>query len=460
MTPTLRLLAATALASAASISVHAQDAQSPMAADQELGKRFEVRAADLPEPYLEEAVRNAPKVIPRDGSEPKAAQGFKVSLFAEGLKHPRKLLVLENGDVLLAEQEAGYITFLRDEDSDGKADTVSRFAGGFEEPYGMAVVPDGEHKGHILVADAQGIWRVPFKLGGIRPDMGALLKQGADATGPQTPADHIAVTEQGVFGLVEGHISRALAIDPKDGALYVGVGSMGNIAEEPAMKASIQVFDADGKNQRTFASGMRNPTGIHFHPDTGELWAVVQERDGLGNQLVPDFMTRVSEGDFYGWPYAYIGGKPMPDFAERAPDKVEQTKMPDLLFEAHSSAMDFAFVPDSWPEDYRGDAIVVLKGSWNRAEPTGYKLVRAAFSEGAPEGWYDNFLTGFWTEGDARAKVWGRPASVAFLPDGGLLVADDSGGTIWKVSPADPIQTGATKPEMPAGETQPETPAE
>jgi glucose/arabinose dehydrogenase len=453
----LRLTAATALATAASTIVQAQDAQSPMT-DQEIGKRFEVRAEDLPKPYADEAVRNAPKVIPRNGEEPRAPQGFSVSLFAEGLKHPRKLLVLENGDVLLAEQDAGYITFLRDENGDGKADTVSRFADGFEEPYGMAVVPDGEHKGHILVADAQGIWRVPFKMGGIRPDMGNLLKQGGEATGPQTPADHIAVTEQGIFGPVQGHTSRALAVDPKDGALYVGVGSMGNIAEEPEMKASIQVFDADGKNQRTFASGMRNPTGIHFHPDTGELWAVVQERDGLGNQLVPDYMTRVTEGDFYGWPYAYIGGKPMPDFAERAPDKVEQTKMPDLLFEAHSSAMDFAFVPDSWPEEYRGDAIVVLKGSWNRADPTGYKLVRAGFSEGAPEGWYDNFLTGFWTEGDARANVWGRPASVAFLPDGGLLVADDSGGTIWKVSPADPVATGAT--EMPAGEMQPATPAE
>jgi glucose/arabinose dehydrogenase len=455
----LRLTAATALATAASTVVQAQDAQSPMA-DQELGKRFEVRVENLPEPYADEAVRNAPKVIARNGEEPRAPQGFSVSLFAQDLKHPRKLLVLANGDVLLAEQDAGYITFLRDEDGDGKADTVSRFADGFEEPYGMAVVPDGEHKGHILVADAQGIWRVPFKMGGIRPDMGNLLKQGGEATGPQTPADHIAVTEQGVFGPVQGHTSRALAVDPKDGSLYVGVGSMGNIAEEPEMKASIQAFDADGKNQRTFASGMRNPTGIHFHPDTGELWAVVQERDGLGDRLVPDYMTRVAEGDFYGWPYAYLGGKPMPDFAERAPNKVEQTKMPDLLFEAHSSAMDFAFVPNSWPEEYRGDAIVVLKGSWNRADPTGYKLVRAAFSEGAPEGWYDNFLTGFWTEGDSRANVWGRPASVAFLPDGGLLVADDSGGTIWKVSPSDQLETGATAPEMPAGETQPESPAE
>jgi glucose/arabinose dehydrogenase len=160
-------------------------------------------------------------------------------------------------------------------------------------------------------------------------------------------------------------------------------------------------------------------------------------------------MTRVSEGDFYGWPYGYLG-KPMPGFAERAPEKVEQAKMPAVLFEAHSSAMDFAFVPDSWPQEYRGDAIVVLKGSWNRADPTGYKLVRVDFENGEPTGWYDNFLTGFWIEGDQKATVWGRPASVTFLPDGGLLVADDTGGTVWKVNPVDPTETSDTPAEMPA----------
>lgn len=453
-------MAAAALATVLPTAACTLDAQPQTATDQELGKRFEVRAEDLPEPYADESARNSPKLIPRDGKEPQAPQGFTVSLFAEGLENPRKLLVLENGDVLLAEQHPGYITFLRDEDGDGKADIVSRFAGGFETPYGMAVVPGGEHKGDILVADTQGIWRVPFKLGDTKPNLGALLTEGAGATGPKTPNDHVAVTGQGVFGAVEGHTTRSLAIGPKDGALYVGVGSMDNLAEEPEVKASIQMFDADGKNQRTFASGMRNPTGIHFHPETGELWAVVQERDGMGSGLVPDFMTRVTEGDFYGWPYAYTGGKPMPDFAERAPDKVKQTKMPDLLFEAHSSAMDFAFVPDSWPEDYRGDAIVALRGSWNRAEPTGYKLVRAAFNEGRPEGWYDNFLIGFWIQGASRARVWGRPASLAFLPDGGLLVADDSGGTVWKISPVDQMHTGATKTERPAGEAQPKEPAE
>jgi glucose/arabinose dehydrogenase len=219
---------------------------------------------------------------------------------------------------------------------------------------------------------------------------------------------------------------------------------MGNISEEPEPRASVQRFDADGGNQTTFVSGTRNPIGIHFHPETGDLWAVVQERDGLGSELVPDYLARLGEGEFYGWPYSYLGGKPQPDFAERAPDKAKNARMPDLLFMSHSSVMDFAFVPKGWPEGWQGDAIVALKGSWNRAEPTGYKLVRAKFEDGRPAGWYENFLTGFWVDGDKRANVWGRPASVAFMPDGGVLVADDSGGTVWKVSPSDMV-TGSTK---------------
>ncbi len=267
---------------------------------------------------------------------------------------------------------------------------------------------------------------------------------GKGAGGMPSAGPRVAVTQRGVFGVPDGHSTRSLVADPRDGTLYAGVGSAGNIDEEPEPRATIQAFDADGSGQRTFASGTRNPVGMHLHPSTGRLWAVVQERDGMGNDLVPDYLTEVRQGDFYGWPYAYADGKPMPGFAERAPDKVAATKTPKLMFQAHSSAMDFAFVPDSWPKAYRGDAIVALKGSWNRTPPTGYKLVRAKFENGEPAGWYDNFLTGFWVAGTKRAQVWGRPASVAFLPDGGLLVADDTGGTVWKVTPPDPERTGAT----------------
>jgi len=243
------------------------------------------------------------------------------------------------------------------------------------------------------------------------------------------------ITKKGVFGIVQGHANRHLAIDPKTGALFVGVGSSGNIGVEPEVKATIQRFEADGSGQTTYSSGMRNPTALAFHPDTGDLYAVVQERDGLGDRLVPDFLTRVEKGAFYGWPYSYIGQNPQPGFASMRPDKVQAAIVPDLLFEAHSSLLDLVFYTgEQFPAEYRGDAFVALKGSWNRSEPTGYKVVRLPFKDGRPQGQYVNFMTGFWVSGINRAEVWGRPAALAVAKDGALLVADDTGGTIWRIS--------------------------
>jgi glucose/arabinose dehydrogenase len=168
---------------------------------------------------------------------------------------------------------------------------------------------------------------------------------------------------------------------------------------------------------------------------TGDLWAVVQERDGLGDGLVPDFMTRPAAEEFYGWPYAYIGPNPQPGFADKAPERVKGSKAPDLLFEPHSAAMDLVFYDGTqFPDEYRGSAFVVLKGSWNRSDPVGYKVVRVPFKEGRPEGWYQNFLTGFWVSGKQRAEVWGQPAAITVAKDGSLLVADDTGGTIWRIA--------------------------
>jgi glucose/arabinose dehydrogenase len=201
------------------------------------------------------------------------------------------------------------------------------------------------------------------------------------------------------------------------------------------MRASVQRFDADGSNQRTVVEGVRNPIGLDFHPETGQLWMTVQERDGLGDGLVPDFMAPVEMGADYGFPHAYIGSNPQPDFAERNPERVEASMVPPLLFEAHSAAMSFAFYDEeSFPEEYYGDALVPLKGSWNRSDPTGYKVVRAHFENGQPTGTYENFVTGFWVSGDERAEVWGRPADVDVMPDGSVLIADDTGGTIWRVT--------------------------
>jgi glucose/arabinose dehydrogenase len=351
--------------------------------DQELGKSQTVRPADLPAPRATRPVSNGPLTLPFDGQTPKVPQGFSATLFAQ-LEHPRRLLVLPNGDIIVAEQKPGHLTLLRG-DAEGKAEFIERHAEGFNQPYGLAW-RDGE----VLVADQDGIWKIPHTLGNVRTGHGE--NEAAEVPIEQRkPSPHFngqaMLTSKGVFGLVRGHANRPLAIDPKTGALYVGVGSSGNIGVEPAVKATIQRFEPDGSGQTTYASGLRNTCGLAIHPDTGELWGVVQERDGLGDRLVPDFMVQPEQGAFYGWPYAYTGQHPQPGFAKRAPEKVKASKLPDLLFESHSSAMDLTFYSGSQvPADYAGSAFVVLKGSWNRAEPTGYKVVRVPFKDGRPVG--------------------------------------------------------------------------
>ena len=402
-------------------------------AEHEIGRRFHVDPADLPAPKTGPIVTNRPLTMRYDGQVPQVPPGFTATPFATGLTNPRRLLVLPNGDVLVAEQSTGYLTLLRDEGG-GRATWIDRHVEDLNRPYGLAWQGDD-----VLVADQDGIWRVPHVLGALRAGRNVQQRVDdvpADRRKP-TPGAYGAqmITQKGVFGLAQGHQNRHLAIDPKSGALFVGVGSSGNLGVEPEPKATIQRFDADGSHQTTFASGTRNPTALAFHPQTGELYAIVQERDGLGDNLPSDYLIRVQEGGFYGWPYAYTGKHPQPSYANRAPEKVKATIAPDLLFKAHSSVLDLVFYDgDQFPSEYKGDAFVALKGSWNRSEPTGYKVVRVPFKDGRPEGSYENFVTGFWASGERRAEVWGRPAALAVAKDGSLLIADDTGGTIWRIS--------------------------
>jgi glucose/arabinose dehydrogenase len=399
----------------------------------EMGHHFRIDPADLPAPKTGPIVTSRSLIVPYSGQVPEVPPGFTATPFATGLVNPRRLLVLPNGDVLVAEQSAGYLTLLRD-DGSGHAEWIDRHVEDLNKPYGLAWQGD-----HILVADQDGIWNVPHILGALRA--GRSVAQHVDQVPPDERKPVAGaygakiITRKGAFGIVQGHQNRPLVIDPKTGALFVGVGSSGNLGVEPEPKATIQRFDADGSNQTTFASGMRNPTALAFNPETGELYALVQERDGLGDRLPPDYLTRVEERGFYGWPYAYIGKHPQAGFATRAPDKVNAAITPDLLFEAHSSALDLVFYEgEQFPPEYKGHAFVALKGSWNRSEPTGYKIVRVPFKDGRPEGYYENFVTGFWMSGEQRAEVWGRPAALAVAKDGSLLVADDTGGTIWRIT--------------------------
>ncbi|HEU0058424.1 MAG TPA: PQQ-dependent sugar dehydrogenase [Hyphomicrobiaceae bacterium] len=396
--------------------------------DQALGKSQTVRAEDLPAPGATRSVSNPPLIRPFRGQRPKLPEGFTATLYAK-LKHPRRLLVLPNGDVVVAEQDPGILTLLRG-GGDGKAEAIERYAQGFNQPYGLAW-RDGE----ILVADQDGIWKLPQPLDHARSGEGEQEGAADPRQGARHSKGQALLTSKGVFGAARGHANRPLAIEPGTGALFVGVGSVGNIGVEPPVKATIQRFAPDGSGQTTFASGLRNPCGLAINPSNGELWAVVQERDGLGDRLVPDYMVQPKAGAFYGWPYAYTGQHPQPGFASQAPEKVQASKLPDLLFEAHSAAMDLVFYNGAqFPADYRGSAFVVLKGSWNRSAPTGYKVVRVPFRDGRPVGSYENFMTGFWVAGRQRAEVWGRPAAIALAKDGALLVADDAAGTIWRVA--------------------------
>jgi glucose/arabinose dehydrogenase len=408
------------------------------AAEHDIGRRFHFDAANLPAPKTGPIVTDRSLIIPYSEQTLQVPPGFAATPFATGLVNPRRLLVLANGDILVAEQSAGYITLLRD-DGTGHAKWIDRHVEDLNRPYGLAWQGD-----RMLVADQDGIWQVPHVVGALRPGR-PVPAQRADQLPPEertaVPGAYGAelVTKRGVFGIVQGHQNRDLAIDPKTGAMFVGVGSSGNLGVEPEPKATIQRFDADGSNQTTYASGMRNPTALAFHPDTGELWALVQERDGLGDNLPSDYLARVQQNGFYGWPYAYIGNHPQAGFAQLAPDKVAASITPDLLFQAHSSVLDLAFYTGSqFPAEFRGSLFVALKGSWNRSLPTGYKVVRVPFKDGHPEGYYENFATGFWASGERRAEVWGRPAALAVAKDGALLVADDTGGTIWRISYSGP----------------------
>jgi glucose/arabinose dehydrogenase len=447
-------LAAIGLAIAPAVAERKDSASQKQAAfdpaslpDQEIGRHFVVTAKDLPPPKTGPVVASRPLTIPHTGQTLRVPDGFTATPFATGLEHPRRLLVLPNGDVLVAEQSAGYLTLLRDEDGDGKAEWMQRHVEGLNGPYGLAWRDD-----HVLVADQDGIWKVPHKLGALRAGKPGQKEKAADVPPEKrkpTPRQvgEEMITKKGVFGIVQGHANRPLVADPKNGALFVGVGSSGNIGVEPPVKATIQRFDANGANQTTVVSGVRNTTGLALQPGTGDLYAVVQERDGLGDRLVPDYLIRVKEGAFYGWPYAYIGSNPQPGFAHLRPDRVKASVVPDLLFEAHSSALDIVFYDgNQFPAAYRGSAFVALKGSWNRSEPTGYKVVRVPFKDGKPEGGYENFATGFWMSGRTRAEVWGRPAALAVMKDGSLLIADDTAGTIWRVSYSGPREQSGQPP--------------
>ncbi len=400
--PRLRLIAAAALVLLGSATA--------LAADQP-GQKFSIAFKDLPAPYATPGVANPSQKIARpEGALPQVPQGFHIEIFASGFTDARWLAIAADGDVFLAEARAGRITRLHRADGQIARSIV---ADGLKYPHGMVV------SGDVLYAsDLTAVWKLTF------PD------------GPLKPAHRERMTKAADLSPIGNHITRDLAIDSK-GTLYVGIGSASNVGEDAPTRATVQVLNRDG-TLSPFATGIRNPVGMQFYPGTDDLFVTVNERDGLGDALVPDYLTHVQRGGFYGWPYAYLGAHPDPDYGSKRPDLVAKAIAPDLLFQAHSAPLGLVFYEGAmFPASWKGDAIVALHGSWNSGAPTGYKLVRVPFRNGRPAGGYENFITGFREGGEAPgkpARVWGRPAGLAVMRDGSLLIADDVGKVLWRVT--------------------------
>jgi glucose/arabinose dehydrogenase len=407
-------VAAVASVGAASYGIAQSDEQARR--EQTPGTVIEISAKTLAKPNATPSRANASNDIPRGDKMPTVPAGFRVNVFAEDLSHARNMFVLPNGDVLLAEQRPGTVTLLRDANNDGVAEVKETFASGFNTVYGLALGKDT-----LFVADVVGIWSIPYTAGDTK-----------------ARAAQQRITADNAFGGGGGHVTRNLALSQDGSKIYVAIGSRGNIAEEPEQRATIQEFTLEGGKavkQRTFASGLRNAVGTAFYPGTNSLFTVVNERDGLGDELVPDYLTQVADGGFYGWPYSYIGSNPQQGYAEKRTDLVKKAIVPDVLFRSHSAPLGLAFYTGtSFPAEYQGGAFVALHGSWNAAKPRAYHVAFVPFKGGKPAAnSYKVFASGFWTGAD-KPEVWGRPASVAVAKDGSLLIADDGSQTIFRVS--------------------------
>ena len=413
--------------------------------------RLSVRDGTGPQPTLPEPVKTlfptvkvAEAIGWPEGAAPTAGQGLAVGAFARGLAHPRWLYVLPNGDVLVAEtnaperpeegkglkakvmkammKKAGAavpsaerISLLRDADGDGVAETRSVFLGGLHSPFGMALVGDT-----FYVANADAVVKVPYQAGATT--LAATPVQVAPL--PGGPRNH--------------HWTKSLVASRDGSRLYAGIGSNSNVAEhgmaEEKDRAAILEIDPASGATRVYASGLRNPVGMAWQPDSGMLWVAVNERDELGSDLVPDYITSVRPGGFYGWPYSYYGqhvdSRPQPP----RPDLVAQAIAPDYALGPHTASLGLTFYDGAlFPARYRGGAFVGQHGSWNRNPPSGYRVIFVPFAGGRPAGEPEEVLTGFL---DAQGRAQGRPVGVAVARDGALLVADDVGNTIWRVAPA------------------------
>lgn len=374
----------------------------------------------LPAPFATESTtkRNSMEDWP-ESVTPKAPAGFTVTKFATDLKNPRNTYIAPNGDIFVAESgtdsSADQITVFRDKDNDGTYETRQVFAEKLSQPYGMLIL-----KNNFYVANTDGLYMYPYKEGDLK------------LTGK---AQKIVELPAGGYN---NHWTRNLIANADGSKIYISVGSASNVAEhgitEETRRANILEVNPDGTGERIYASGLRNPVGMDWNPANKELWTAVNERDELGDGLVPDYVTSVKEGGFYGWPYSYYGQIEDPRMKGQGKDLVAKAIIPDVPVGAHTATLGLAFnTKDAFPAKYKNGAFAGQHGSWNSSVLTGYKVVFIPFKDGKPSGPAEDFLTGF-IASEKDAKSYGRPVDVTFMNDGSLLVNDDAGNTLWRVT--------------------------
>ena len=388
-----------------------------------------ITAADLPQPYATQTIQNGPTLVPRPpNAMPQALPGFKVQLYASsGLDNPRELRTAPNGDIFVAESfpdkatdnPPGRILIFRGVTPAGKAAQTSVFATGLNRPFGIAFYPPGPDPQYVYVGDTDSVVRFPYKNG----DLVATGK--SETIVPDLPHGG-------------AHWTRDVVFSPDGKKMYVSVGSATNVIDTDAdpretNRADVLEFNPDGSGQRVYAWGIRNCVGEAIQPETSELWCSTNERDELGDNLPPDYITHVADGGFYGWPWYYTGGNPDPRFPGKHPELKDKTIVPDVLLEPHNASLEMLFYEaDQFPKEYHSDIFAAEHGSWNRHQRTGYEVIRVPVdSSGKATGEYEDFLTGFVTP---QGGVWGRPVGIAVAKDGALLVSDDGSNSIWRVS--------------------------
>ena len=389
------------------------------------GKLHHIGITDLPDPYATPSVDSGTELVPRPPDAwPQAPAGFRVQLYASGLDNPRLIRTAPNGDLFLAESAPGKIQVFRGIDPNGRALQSEVFATGLNKPFGIAFYPPGPEPQWVYVANTGSVVRFPYRNGDLT------------ARGSQ----EVVTSDIPGGGLLRGggHWTRDIAFSADGKKMFVSVGSRSNDAERlysqiEHHRADILEFNPDGSDMRVYAWGIRNAVGIAIHPTTGQLWASVNERDRLGDNLVPDYITHLQEDGFYGWPWFYMGEHQDPRHVGERLELKAKVITPDVLVQAHNASLEMTFYTgNQFPPAFKDDIFAAQHGSWNRQLRTGYEVIRVPLHQsGRATGEYEDFLTGFVTP---EGKVWGRPVGVTVAQDGSLLVSDDGSRCVWRVS--------------------------